>query len=830
MKISYRWLQELLPNNKSAEDAAAVLTATGLEVEGIESVDDVPGGLRGLIVGRIDSCEKHPDADRLQVCHVNIGSDEPLQIVCGAANARAGLHVIVAQVGATLHPTKGEPFPIKKGKIRGQASLGMLCAEDEIGVGEGHDGIIELEPTWNPGTTAADVYAIQVDHVLEIGLTPNRTDGMSHWGVARDLRAGLTHGTVEGCQEDTGDIVLPEFRPLAAASNSGEIKLFVDYPEGCAAYYGLLLEGISVGPSPVKVQRRLRAIGIAPQNNVVDATNYVLHEMGQPLHAFDADSIAGGEVHVRRAAKGEKLTTLDGVERALHGDDMVIADTDKALCLAGVYGGQDSGVSDSTHRVLLESACFDPVVVRKMARRHGLSTDASFRFERGVDPLSVRNAIERAAFLLESWSGADPAKVIEVEGLALPIASNIALDWAYLTTMVGIELDKKRVLDILKDLDIETTAQNEKGITVSVPAYRRDVTRPADLVEEILRIHGFDKIPMPKRISSAMQVRGEVNAERFRNQIANTLVGRGFQEIMSNSMTKLSYAEALINDLSDEEINAKDHIALLNPLSADLGAMRQSLLFQGLEAIARNRNFQHPDLRLFELGRTYRRHSGQDSDASDLTTHFEETERLSLWMTGRTNPENWNQDTGSVDFYQLKEEAVTILDALGIQGRSETVANTGVLSDGIDLYKGDIRLGRMGVVNPQVSALCDVQQPVFWADFLLEPLLMVSSRSTIQAKDLPKFPSVRRDLSLLLEKGTSFGAIRDAAWQAEKHLLKRVGLFDVYEGDNLDANHVSYAISLTLQDERKTLTDKRIDQCVQRILESIMNLTGAKLR
>ncbi len=828
MKISYRWLQELLPNNKSAEDAAAVLTATGLEVEGVELKDDIPGGLRGLVVGHIEACEKHPDADRLQICRVHVGAEELLQIVCGASNARAGLQVIVAQVGATLHPISGDSFQIKKGKIRGQVSLGMICAEDEIGVGASHDGIIELDATWKPGTPAAEVYGIQADHVLEIGLTPNRTDGMSHWGVARDLRAGLLFDTVEGCQEKSGNIQMPEVTALPTAT--GDFKIAIDYTEGCASYFGLVLEGVNVGPSPTIVQRRLRAIGVTPQNNVVDATNYVLHELGQPLHAFDADVIMGQAIHVRRGNPKEKLITLDGVERTLHADDLVIADQDKALCLAGVYGGQTSGVQDSTKRILLESAYFDPVIIRKMARRHGLSTDASFRFERGVDPQSVRLALERAAFLLKSWSGANVSTLTQAEGGALPAAATIELDWSYLDNMIGVVLDREHVLAILQNLDIQIVSQSEKTVSVNVPAYRRDVTRPADLVEEILRIHGFDKIPMPQRITSAMQIRAGFKSERFRNQIAHTLVGRGFQEIMSNSMTKLSYAEGLVDDMADPEISADEHIALLNPLSADLGSMRQSLLFQGLEAIARNRNFQKPDLRLFELGRTYRKRTEGIEDLADVTARFEETERLSLWMTGRTAPENWNTGTGELDFYQLKEAVQTLLEALGVQGRADIAVNGGVFADGVRIMQGDQILGRMGVVHPKVTAMCDVQQPVYWADFLLEPLMKASEDRQIQAKELPKFPSVRRDLSLILQKGTPFGAIRDAAWQAEKHLLKKVGLFDVYEGENLDNNHVSYAVSLTLQDERKTLTDKRIDQCVQRILESITKHTGAQLR
>jgi phenylalanyl-tRNA synthetase beta chain len=829
MKISNRWLREFLPNKKSAEEAGAVLTATGLEVEGIEPKDDIPGGLRGLVVGRIDSCEKHPDADRLQVCQVTIGAEEPLQIVCGASNARKGLHVVVAPVGTQLFPLVGDPFMIRKGKIRGQASMGMICAEDEIGVGDSHDGIIELLTSYPPGTPAAAVYGIEVDQVLEIGLTPNRNDGMSHWGVARDLRAGLLFGTVEGCQEKTGAIQMPETSSLPPISK-GEFEVAIDYPEGCAIYYALVVQGVSVGPSPISVQRRLRSIGLTPQNNVVDATNYVLHELGQPLHAFDADCIAGAKIHARRAHSGEKLVTLDGEERTLHVDDLVIADSEKALCLAGVYGGQNSGVTKSTKRVVLECAYFDPVIVRKMARRHGISTDASFRFERGVDPGSVRLALARAAFLLESWSGGELTELTESRGHSIPSAQTIEFEWAYLNRVVGVDLDPKHVLSILQVLDITEISNSGKSVTVQVPAYRRDVTRPADLVEEILRIHGFDKIPMPKRIASAMQIRDDQNAERLRNQISSTLVGRGFQEIMSNSMTKLAYAESLVNHLADSEVVAKEHIALLNPLSQDLNVMRQSLVFQGLEAIARNRNFQKSDLRFFEIGRTYRKPAQSDSRSSNDASHFEESEKLSLWMTGRVTGENWNSHSEKVGFYNLKEEALTLLDALGIQGRSELPESGGLLSEGVKLMVGNRVLGRMGVVHADVAALCDVKQPVFWADFFFESLLKTSNAKPIQARELPKFPSVRRDLSLILEKGVSFGDIRDAAWQAEKHLLKKVGLFDVYEGENLEANQVSYAVSLILQDERKTLTDKRIDQCVQRILTSITNHTGAKIR
>ncbi|MGY8940574.1 MAG: phenylalanine--tRNA ligase subunit beta [Flavobacteriales bacterium] len=829
MKISFRWLQELLPTQTSVHDAAAVLTATGLEVEGVESVEDLPGGLRGLVVGHITTCSQHPNADRLQVCLVNVGEPEPLQIVCGASNARPDLDVIVALIGAQLYPTHGEPFQIKKGKIRGEVSMGMICGEDEIGVGSSHDGIIELEDSWSPGTPAAEVYRIGKDDVIEVGLTPNRTDGMSHWGVARDLRAGLLHETVEGIAESGIALQVPTGIALPKPSSLSGVTVTIDHPTGCCTYYGLLLEGIHVGPSPDHVQRRLRAIGLNPQNNVVDATNFVLHELGQPLHAFDADTLAGNQVVVRAPLEGEKLTTLDGVERQLDPDDLVISDRDKALCLAGVFGGKDSGIENHTTRVLIESAYFDPVVTRKMARRHGLSTDASFRFERGVDPNNTLLGLQRVAELLTEWAGAKVTGLSEAHVAPLPGPSPVNLEWSFLDRIVGDSINQERVLNILKDLDIQIVKAQAEGLELLVPAYRRDVTRPADVVEEILRLHGFDKVPLPRRISSAINVRKTLNKEGVRQQLAHTLVNRGFQEIMSNSMTRLAYAEALTDDIEDDEIRSSEHIALLNPLSSDLGVMRQSLVFQGLEAISRNRNFQRPDIRLFELGRTYRQIQAAQNSPKP-TDRFEESEHISLWLTGASEPENWNTTSKTSGFYDLKREALALLDGLGIRERKEVVENHGVFIEGLAIYVGDQRIGRMGLVNPRVSALCDVQQPVYWADFLVHPLAEISSNHRVVARELPKYPAVRRDLSLILKRGTSFGQVRDAAWQADIKLLKRVGLFDVYEGDKLADDEISYAISLSIQDENKTLTDKRIDQCVERILESIQMQTGARLR
>ncbi|MGB1123124.1 MAG: phenylalanine--tRNA ligase subunit beta, partial [Flavobacteriales bacterium] len=573
MKISFNWLTELLPTATSVEDAAAVLTATGLEVEGVESVESIPGGLKGLVVGEITGCRPHPNADRLQVCEVNVGEDEPLSIVCGAKNARQGLRVVVATVGTELQPVNGESIKIKKGKIRGEVSMGMICAEDEIGIGQSHAGIIELDEKWTPGTPVASVYNLESDAVLEIGLTPNRTDGMSHYGVARDLRAGLLHGTVEGIQEAVGTVNAPTTFPLPATQ--GPFELSIESGDGCPRYLGLLIEGVRVGPSPDAIQQRLRAIGVNPQNNIVDATNYVLHELGQPLHAFDADAIDGNAVKVRHPLAGEKLTTLDGEERTLHPDDQVIADATKPMCLAGVFGGDKSGVSESTTRVFLESAYFNPVVTRKMAKRHGLSTDASFRFERGVDPEMIETALARAATLITEWAGGTATALHEATAGDLPEGQTVTLEWAQLNQLIGISLDRDTVHAILKDLDIAVAGDDGIAFVVNIPAYRHDVTRPADVVEEILRIYGFDKIPMPKRLVSTAAHQAGVPAEALRLQTSNFLVSRGFQEMMNNSMTQASYTQ----DLGQEGEDGWDlslQITLMNPLSSDLGVLRQS--------------------------------------------------------------------------------------------------------------------------------------------------------------------------------------------------------------------------------------------------------------
>lgn len=821
MNISYRWLKEVMDVDLPADQVAAVLTATGLEVEGVEEVEDVPGGLRGLVVGQILSAERHPDADRLQVCSVDIGADAPLGIVCGAANARAGLTVVVATVGATLHPVAGDPFTIKKGKIRGQVSMGMICAEDEIGVGSSHDGIIELPDTWAPGTPAAEVYGVGSDHVFTIGLTPNRTDGMSHLGVARDLRAGLLHGTVEGIEAQGLELNVPTGAALEAAGAHPKVALSVEAPDGAPRYLGLVIEGVQVGDAPKEVRQRLEAIGVGSINNVVDATNWVLHELGTPLHAFDLDQMRGAQVVVRRARAGEQLTTLDGVERTLDPADLVIADAEGPRCLAGVFGGAESGVSEGTTRVFLESAWFEPVSVRKTAKRHGLSTDASFRFERGVDPASTHRAMERAAALICAWSGGQVVGgYVHAEGTGLPGDAEIVLEWAALDGLIGMAIERDRVRSILASLDIRITAENPEGLTLQVPAYRSDVLRPADVIEEVLRIHGFDHVPLPKRMSSTAEIARGIDRETPRTRIAHTLVSRGFHEVMNNSLTRKAYADELHAATGDAAIVPGEGIAILNPLSQDLGVMRQTLLLQGLENIARNRNVQRKDMRLFELGRTYAQREG-----------FEETEWLALWMVGRKAPEGWNNGKEDADFFALRGELEAVFDALGVADALTMERGAeGLLVGGVHWTLNGQTIGRAGALHPAALRATDVDVPVYAAEVQLEPLMRWVAGRRIKAEELPKFPAVRRDLAFVIDREVAFSDIADIARKTERKLLRDVQLFDVYEGDKLPADKLSYAISLRLQDPNKTLTDKQIDKTVDRIRQAIEQATGAQLR
>ena len=827
MKISARWLRQLFSFDVPVEQAAQVLTATGLEVEGVERVEDVPGGLAGVVVGHVASVAPHPNADRLRVCKVDVGA-EVLDIVCGASNVAEGQKVPVATVGATLHPSEGEPFKIKKGKIRGEVSMGMICAEDELGLGSGHDGILVLDDSAQAGQPLAEFIGMDGDDVIEIGLTPNRNDAMGHWGVARDLRAGLMHGTVDGVGPiAVDDLILPTTTKLEDALKAGSsIALNVVAKEDCPHYLAVELHNVAVGPSPDWAQKQLRAIGVQPINNVVDATNLVLHEFGNPLHAFDLDRIGGQTVTVRKATQDEPFVTLDDQERKLDARDLVIADDTKPMCLAGVYGGADSGVSDATSTVLLEAAWFHPVTVRKTAKRHTLSTDASFRFERGVDPATVRLAAERCVHLLQEWAGATVAGAVEHADAPLVKDAVVEVSLKWLFGFLGTTLELDRLRSIFDSLDIEITSEGDDVWQLSVPAYRSDVTRPADIAEEVLRIHGFDHVPLPDRMTGTLEVPAKPNREDVLFGWRELLVSLGFSEIMSNSLTKASYAELV----KDRDLTPEASVHMLNPLSADLGAMRQSLVFQGLEAVARNSNHQHPDLRMFEFGRSYRR--GETNEEGRIA--YIEEEHLSLWVTGREFPEAWNRPKGKegqANLYTLKHAVETLLERVGLDVLADPEPNDeGLLVEGLVLrHRNGNEVGRWGMVQPEVAAACGVDAPVYWADFKVAQLWKAVKKRRVKAHDLPKFPSVRRDLALIVDRNVAYETLKQAALGAEKKLLQEVQLFDVYQGKGLEENQKSYAMAFKLQHPDATLNDKQIESAMGRILAALESV-GAKLR
>ena len=817
MNVSLDWIKTWLPlENGKAHDVQTIadtLTASGLEVEGVEEIPAVPGGLKGMVVGEVKTCVQHPNADRLRVTRVDIGTGEPLQIVCGAPNVAAGQMVIVATVGAVCHPVEGDPFKIKKGKIRGEVSEGMICAEDELGIGHDHDGILVLPSGSTVGMAAAEALGVASDHRIEIGLTPNRTDAMGHVGVARDLRAAMLWNGGGEAEKD-----MPELGALPATvlpDADGPIGVQVADAEGAPCYLGVTLRNVTVGPSPDWMQQRLRAIGLEPRNNVVDITNYVLHDLGQPLHAFDADKIEGGTVLVRRAKAGEPFVTLDGKQLELDPADLVIADAHKPMCLAGIYGGEGSGVQEGTTSVFLESAWFEPVSIRKSAKRHTLSTDASFRFERGVDPAMTRPGLEKAVALLQEFAGASVDGGVQVFRGQVPGPHRVDLAWQTLDGMVGIALDRTRVKGILGALDIAILTETPEVLSLEVPAYRRDVTRPADVVEEILRIHGYDHVPLPGRMKVSLSPKAHPDPEALRNVFSHILVARGFREVMHNSLVPsahLSLAE-------DASLDPQRAVRLLNPLSSELDTMRQSLLPQHLETVGRNRNHQQADLALFEFGKTY---------FEDGQGGHSEIEFLTLTLSGRTAPESWrahDQDGMSV----LKGAVETILARSGVSGcRSSTLPGGDFFKEGIKWKAAHGLEARLGLVHPTVAKSFGVDVDVYHAELPFAALLGWSGKRRIVARELPKFPSVRRDLSLSVPKGVDYASMEEVVRQTVGKLLKDVQLFDVYHDAERDVT--SYAIALTLQDPEKTLAEKAIDKTVQRVCDQLSQRLGVSLR
>ncbi|MFT3886452.1 MAG: phenylalanine--tRNA ligase subunit beta [Flavobacteriales bacterium] len=810
MRISWNWLRTLIDTDLDPQQAAAVLTSTGLEVESVTPMEPIKGMLQGVVVGHVLECAKHPDADRLSICLVDLGRGEPVQIVCGAPNVAAGQKVLVATVGAVLHMADGNPITIKKSKIRGVESPGMICAEDELGLGGGHEGILVLDPSARVGAPAAEQLGLKSDHVLEIGLTPNRSDAMGHYGVARDLAVALRHR--EGAD---AKLTLPDVSAFAPGTGDPAITVTVDAPHAAPRYAGLTLDRVRVGPSPQWMQEALQAIGLKSINNVVDVTNYVQHELGQPLHAFDAAKLEGGRIVVRMAKEGERFTTLDGKERTLSSEDLVIADAARPACIAGVLGGLDSGVTDGTTTVFLESACFEPTLIRRTARRHGLSTDASFRFERGVDPEITVYALQRAALLLQEVAGARVTSAVTDLYPAPRPWRAVTLSFARLDALCGTHIPADAVVEVLRALDCRIVERTEHIVHVEVPPYRVDVHREADLVEEVLRIHGFDNIPLPERLMVPAVHRPEVTLEGLQQRIALHFAARGFREVMTPSLVN---GERAVQWRAATEGTL---VRLKNPLSAELDVMRPTMLFGLLQAATHNIARQQRDLRLFEKGRVYRVHEGA----------IVEEERTALLLTGRRWREQWRAEDDAVAAADPLGEVEVLLDRLGaLRGLELSSVEMPLLADAVEVKRNGRLLAVIGEVPKPLREAFGVSQPVFCAELMDQAWLDLLRAVKVGYTEVPRSPAVRRDLSLLLAQDVPYAQLEQLAFRAERKLLKRVGLFDVYEGDKLPKGKKSYALSFILQDPEKTLTDEQVDKAMARIRQAFEQEAGAELR
>ena len=807
MRISYNWLKQFIKLDWKSEETAALLTDLGLEVEGVDKFESLKGGLEGVVVGHVLTCVQHPNADRLRITTVDLGDGTPVQIVCGAPNVAAGQKVPVATIGTTLYDKDGNAFQIKKGKIRGEESHGMICAEDELGLGEGHDGILVLNEDLKPGTPASKIFNIESDEVFEIGLTPNRADAMSHWGVARDLRAGLTQKNVHP------ELITPSVSNFRVDKRTLKMDVKVEDGKLAPRYCGVTISDITVKPSPAWLQNRLKAIGITPKNNIVDVTNYVLHELGQPLHAFDTAKIKGNKVTVKTVVAGTKFVTLDDVERTLHEEDLMICDEAGPMCIAGVFGGKNSGVTEQTSSIFLESAYFNPVSVRKTAKRHGLSTDASFRFERGIDPTITEYALKRAALLIQETAGGEiTSDVIDIYPKKIEDFP-VVLNFANVTRVIGQELSKETIKKILVSLDIKINNMSDAGLGLVVPAYRVDVTREIDVIEEILRVYGYNNISFTQKLNASISNSARNEDYKLQNIIGAQMVSLGFNEMMANSLTTPDYIK--LSENLKEEFN----VMMLNPLSSDLSAMRQSLLFSALEAVSFNINRRRADLKLFEFGKSYHK----------LPSGYDENKHLTLTITGSRLNESWSYAQKPTDFFMFKGYVNLILTRLGIAKiQTQPVAND-IFSEGIALAVGSETIVEFGAVKKSVLKHFDIKQEVFFADFNWGAIIkMVTGK--IKYAEISKFPEVRRDLALLVGQNVSFENIYTVARQSEKSVLKDISLFDVYEGNNLPEGKKSYAVSFMLQDSTKTLTDEQIDKIMGKIRQNLEKETGAQLR
>lgn len=797
MNISYKWLKDHIDIDTKPEELSLILTNVGLEVEVLDVVQSIPGGLAGLVIGEVKSCEQHPNADKLKVTTVDVGQADLLHIVCGAPNVAVGQKVIVATVGSTVHPTSGEPFKINKSKIRGEVSEGMLCGEDEVGLGNSHAGIVELPLDAQVGTLVKDFYHIEDDYRYEIGLTPNRADAASHLGVARDIaafyRKEMKASDLSLFKEETGI----------------NTEVVVENHAGSPRYSGINISGVQVKESPDWLKERLNVIGIRPINNIVDVTNFILHDLGQPLHAFDQDKIAGNQIVVRQAKQDELFTTLDAVERKLSVEDLVIADAEKPMCIAGVFGGAHSGVSESTTNIFLESAYFNAVSIRKTAKRHQLKTDSSFRYERGTDPNITVNALKKAAILIQEVAGGHISSQITdlYPSEIKPFAFHVS--YHNVRRLIGQDIPDEEIRSIIVALGIGIEQESTDGLDVLVPAYRVDVTREVDVIEEVLRIYGYNNVELKPQIKSSLNTSEKPDKEVVLNQLADLLIANGFRETLSNSLTKLDYA--------DDEATA---VRLCNPLSSDLDTMRQNMLFSALTTVSYNQKRRNSDLKIFEFGKTY----AIDGEG------YKEKQHLSIAISGKLEVEQWNNSKQSVNFYNLKAVVDLILKRLKIEGLQLQDAPTDHYAYGLSYLKGAKALVTFGAVSTTALTKADVEGQVFFADFDWDQLLKIIRKNVIKFKEVSKFPAVKRDLSLLIDEAVTFKQLETIAYKTERKLLKEVKVFDVYKGDKIPAGKKSYALSFIIEDDEKTLMDKQIDAIVQKLILNFEKEVSAEVR
>ena len=809
MKISYNWLKQFIHIDWDSQNTSELLTDLGLEVEGITPFESVKGGLKGIVVGHVLSCVKHPNADKLQLTTVDIGKTEPLQIVCGAPNVAEGQKVPVATIGTKLYTAEGEEWIIKKGKIRGEESHGMICAEDELGLGESHDGIMVLEDSLEPGTPCAALFEVENDEVFEIGLTPNRADAMSHFGVARDLKAGLLQ------KEITSELITPPTSHFNVDNRSLRIDVLVEDNDLAPRYCGVTLSNLIVQPSPDWLKNRLRAIGITPKNNLVDATNFVLHDLGQPLHAFDAAKIKGAKIVVKTMPKGTKFTTLDGIERELHEEDLMICDAEKPMCIAGVFGGLHSGVTEHTTSIFLESAYFNPVSVRKSAKRYGLNTDASFRFERGIDIENVEYALKRAALLIKEIAGGDITSDIVDLYPNKKKDFEVFLAFEKINKLIGQEIPKDTIKSILASLEIKVKNVTESGMGLSVPSYRVDVQRQVDVIEEILRVYGYNNVAFSEKLNASVASTSPFEDHKVQHAIGDLLAAKGYYEILTNSLTAPSYNKLLLGELA-----AKKEVGLVNPLSGDLSILRKTSIFSALEIAAYNINRKRQNLKLFEFGKTY--HALEDKRI--------EEKYLSIVLSGAANEPSWTGSNIPTGFFQLKSIVETVLSKLGITDSVSHPDTSGLFSEGLSFMKGKMMLVSFGVVKKSILKSFDIKQDLLFANFNWDIILKVMNKKGIVFTEISKYPEVKRDFALLLDTSVTFKQVYDLAYKNERKLLRNISLFDVYEGSKLPKGKKSYAVSFTIQDDNKTLTDQQIEKVMSKLQRSYESELNAELR